>query len=161
MLHHFGFKGHCLQARLLVVLDPHSSACVDGVLIVQVRQIVVLNPHGSIAIDWETAMQSARYCVWKPGLHCSNFAFARVDFWHEVLHLECWDEVCKERRRQWWPLHEYDLPRELCGQQAAFQRPPDIEMDTEEMLVYADGSKALSQAIKTYEAAQEPEVSEP
>jgi hypothetical protein len=103
---------------------------------------VVLNPHGGVAIDWDTSLGHAHYCVWKPGLHRSNFAYARVDFWHEALYLDCWDAHCKERRRLWWPLHEYSLPPELCGHQKLFQRPPEVGADTEEMLVFADGSPA-------------------
>lgn len=103
--------------------------------------MVVLNPHGAVSIDWDTSNPRSHFCVWKRGVHRSNFAFVRLDFWREALHLECFDAACKAARAARWTEHEYELPQELCGQQHLFSEPPPADADVEELLAAADGTR--------------------
>ena len=117
--------------------------------------MVVLNAHGAVNIDWDTAIQRSRFCVWKRGVHRSNFAYVRVDFWRESLHLECFDAVCKAARTARWPEQEYELPPELRGHQPLFTEPELPDRDAEEMLAAADGTRMCGSAPMAERALDE------
>jgi hypothetical protein len=111
----------------------------------QIRQIVSIGNCGLVSFDLSSE-PSTRYCTWANRRHRGNFTFLTADLWYNTIEQHCWDKDCRQRYKDRWLQHRYQLPDHCAQLRRLFDDPHPIAAELQHMFADPFGRRAQDAA---------------